>query len=531
LQTKSLYQTLYRRRYAGWRRCFHGESVFRTLSRSISDILIRTLLCFCFVLLPVFVPLPAQYGNANVREPVAAGQFYPDDANQLRQEVRSFIDKAQKVDLKSSVMGLVVPHAGYSYSGLVAGLGYKQIMGRKYDVVIVFSPSHHDPFMGATIYPGESYQTPLGKVSIERELAAQIVQQCPGIKFSDLGHREEHSLEVQLPFIQVTMPQVPIVPIVVGGYDGPMLEKMAEGLSVVFKARHVLLIASSDFYHGNSYEECEATNTRTINGILAMKPAVLCDGFLKENYQACGGGPIVLMQTTLLRMGAKNAVLLGRTNSNDVTGQRGGYVVGYAAIAITGGESKMDNSNQVRFKPLNSVAQKELLTMAREAIKYYLEHHSIPVYTPTLDVLKEKRGVFVTLTEDAELRGCIGYHESDRPLYELVPDRAIAAAFQDTRFMPLRANELDKINIKISVYLTNVYRITSLDEFHMGEHGIIMMKNGRGATYLPEVPLEAGWKTVQEEMESLCHKAGLASDAWKQGAEFYVYKTQVFGEK
>lgn len=466
-----------------------------------------------------------------IRPPAVAGQFYPEDRAELERTVQALLHQAKKTSLKGTVKGLIVPHAGYVYSGATAAAGYVQVAGGNYDVVVVLAPSHRDPFMGATIYPGEAYQTPLGVVAIDRVLANRLVEENTGFNFSELGHRQEHSLEVQLPFIQTVLPGVPIVPIVIGGYDWPKLERMGQALGGALKGRRPLLIASSDLYHGQSYDECEKTNTRTIQAMLAMKPASLCAGFLDESLQACGGGPISLTESALKRLGATRAVLLSRTNSNDVTGQRGGYVVGYAAIAITGGEAKMENPNKIEFQPLDAEAQKVLLTMAREAISQYVQSRRIPTFAPSLDVLKEKRGVFVTLTEGDELRGCIGYHEADRPLYELVPDRAVAAAFEDTRFMPLAAEELARIKIKISVYLTNVYRINSLDEFKMGEHGIIMIKNGRGATYLPEVPVEAGWKTVREEMESLCQKAGLPRDAWKEGAEFHVYRTQVFGEK
>ena len=129
------------------------------------------------------------------------------------------------------------------------------------------------------------------------------------------------------------------------------------------------------------------------------------------------------------------------------------------------------------------------------------------------------------------LRGCIGHHESDLPLYKLLPQMAVAAAFGDPRFPPLQSNELDHINIKISVYLTNVYQIADLTEFEMGVHGIIMRHGRHTATYLPEVPIEAGWTTVEQEMESLSKKAGLHRDAWKNDTEFWVYRTQVFDEK
>lgn len=483
-----------------------------------------------FVIL-CLLPLISLAADDGVRPPAVAGQFYPASRVELAQLVKTYLDQAEKVSVKGTIKGLVVPHAGYVYSGATAAAGYAQVAGGRYDVVVVLAPSHRDPFMGATIYPGAAYQTPLGRADIERTLANRLVEANTGFVFSELGHRAEHSLEVQLPFIQTVLPGVPIIPVMVGGYDRPKLERMAETLARVLKGRRPLLIASSDLYHGESYDECERTNSRTIKAIVALKPASLCEGFLDESLQACGGGPISLMESALKGLGADRAVLLSRTNSNDVTGQRGGYVVGYAAIAITGGEAKMENPNKIEYQPLDTAAQNELLTMARQAISQFLQTGRIPTFTPTLDVLKEKRGVFVTLTEGGDLRGCIGYHEADRPLYELVPDRAVAAAFEDPRFMPLRNEELGKIKIKVSVYLTNVYRINSLDEFKMGEHGIIMIKNGRGATYLPEVPLEAGWKTVREEMESLCQKAGLPRDGWKEGAEFHVYRTQVFGEK
>jgi AmmeMemoRadiSam system protein A len=160
-----------------------------------------------------------------------------------------------------------------------------------------------------------------------------------------------------------------------------------------------------------------------------------------------------------------------------------------------------------------------------------MEKRSIPQFEATQPEMQQKRGVFVTLTKNGRLRGCIGHHESDRPLNVLVPEMAVHAAFGDPRFPALSPSELNDVEIKVSVYLTNVYKISRIEEFEMGVHGIILQKDGRAATYLPEVPLEAGWKTREEEMASLCRKAGLPPDAWRSGAEFWVYKTQIFDEK
>ena len=492
------------------------------LSEGLTRLFIGTFLLLLSTALPAF-------SGQDVRPPAVAGAFYPGDPDQLRRDVERFLDEAERVDVGGRIIGLVTPHAGYRYSGPTAGWAFRQVAGRHFDVIVVIAPSHRDPFFGATIYPGDAYETPLGRVPIEKELAKRLVDECRDIKFSRLGHRGEHALEVELPFIQVLFPDVPIVPIVVGGYDWPTCQRIGETIAKVLKGREALIVASSDLYHGYSYEACRDVSGRTLEAVTRLDPRRLCEGLQSEKYAACGGGPIVVMEVAAKKLGAQKARLLARTNSGDVTGRKDGYVVGYGAVAVFVPERSHTSSHQ-EFEPLPIDAQKELLRMARKAIRDFLLDGKLPNFKPTREELKQKRGVFVTLTKHGRLRGCIGQHQGTEPLYKLVPQMALAAAFRDPRFPPLQASELDEVKIKISVYLTDVYKIHSLDEFQMGVHGIIMRKNGHAATYLPEVPLEAGWKTVEEEMESLCRKAGLPRDAWKEGAEFWVYKTQVFDE-
>ncbi len=468
----------------------------------------------------------SQSPKSEIRKSVVAGQFYSSNATELRAQIENWLNRAAK-SFYGHIIGLSVPHAGYTYSGAIAAAGYKQVAGQTVELVAILAPSHRDYFSGGSIFPGDAYETPLGRVMIDKTIARSLVQSCELYEFSQLGHGAEHSLEVQLPFIQVLFPKAKILPIVIGSFDWPACEKMGLALAKSLQGKKALIVASTDLYHGYSYEACKRSDDATLKTMLALQPQTLCEGFLRESLQACGAGPVVIMQVAVKQLGANKAELIARTNSNDVTGEKGGYVVGYGSIAY----GKSDGSERIVFQPLDLEVQKELLRMARQSIEHYLKTRKRLTFQPKYEVLKEKRGVFVTITEGGMLRGCIGYHESDRPLYELVPDRAIAAAFEDPRFMPLQEDELDKILIKISVYLTNVYRIKDLSEFEMGKHGIIMMKEGRGATYLPEVPIEAGWQTVEEEMESLCQKAGLPPGAWRQGAEFYVYKTQVFDEK
>ncbi|MBN2356769.1 AmmeMemoRadiSam system protein B [candidate division KSB1 bacterium] len=469
----------------------------------------------------------SQSQKAVVRKPVVAGQFYPARAGELRQEIEGMLDRAPAVSAGGKIIALSVPHAGYAYSGPTAAAAYKQVAGQAIELVVVLAPSHRDYVRGGSLFQGDAYETPLGKMMVDKALARKLTQSCEHFQFSSLGHGMEHSLEVQLPFIQTLFPQAKLLPIIIGSFDWPGCHKMGMALAKVLQDKKALLVASTDLYHGYSYETCKRSDEATLKAMLALQPQALCEGFLRESLQACGAGPVVIVQVAARELGADKATLISRTNSNDVTGEKGGYVVGYGSIAY----SNSDGSGRKTFQPLEKNVQKELLRMARKSIEHYLKTRTRLSFQPTHEVMKEKRGVFVTITEGGMLRGCIGYHESDRPLYELVPDRAIAAAFEDPRFPPLRPDELDKILIKISVYLTNVYRINDIGEFEMGKHGIIIVKGGRGATYLPEVPQEAGWRTVEEEMESLCQKAGLPSGAWRDGAEFYVYRTQVFDEK
>jgi AmmeMemoRadiSam system protein B/AmmeMemoRadiSam system protein A len=476
-----------------------------------------------------------------------AGSFYPRDREALEGQVDNMLEAAQAVGIGDEIIALVCPHAGYPYSGRIAAAGFKQIVGASFDAVIVIGPSHHDSFRGVSIWDRGGYETPLGIVPVEVELARAIIAQDDAIRFTRAGHGREHSVEVELPFLQRALgKKLRIVPMVMGDRTMATCRRLAEAIVSACKGKKVLIVASSDLYHGHSYEACVRTDARTLRAVEAFQPEKLCEGLASGTFQACGGGPIVVAEMAARAMGADRVRVIARTNSNEVTGERGGYVVGYGAAVIyrsakrRSTEMKKKNSGKaspsraqarrVEYESLDREAQQELLRMARATMEGYLRSGKVPAFEPKFEALKEQRGVFVTLTKHGDLRGCIGHHESDEPLYKLVPEMAVAAGFRDPRFHPLSKAELNDVRIKVSVYLTNVYRIEDLSEFEMGKHGIIMMKEGRGATYLPEVPLEAGWTTVEEEMASLCRKAGLPGGAWREGAEFYVYKTQVFGE-
>lgn len=475
--------------------------------------------------------------SQGIRQSVIAGSWYPGEPGKLSAVVDGYLDDVPVVELPGELMALVVPHAGYRYSGPVAAHAHALLKGKGIKTVVLIGPSHRHPFRGFSVYQGKGYRTPFGVVPIHARLAEEILSAHELVSFVPEAHQAEHCIEIQLPFLQRVLSDFDFVPIVIGprtSFDDCIL--MAENLTRLLRNRDdVVLMASSDMSHYASYNEAVrvdhemlgAIKSYDIPRIIQTDSDLLKEGIPNLSCTFCGLKAVLLTLLTVRGLGADNVDILKYANSGDTPYGDQARVVGYGAIAVYKSEA---NSAKIEFEPLDHEAQQVVLRMAREAIESFVKDATVPEYEPGLPVLTEKRGVFVTITRQGRLRGCIGYHGNDIPLYKLVPDRAIAAAVRDSRFPPLSTEELDDIHIKVSVYLTNVYQIENLDEFELGKHGIIMRKGNRGATYLPEVPIEAGW-TKEEEMEHLCRKAGLPPGAWREGTDFFVYATQVFGEQ
>ncbi len=278
------------------------------------------------------------FGNREteaVREPAVAGAFYPDSPVLLRRMLTELLENANPPSVPGEILGLACPHAGYQYSGFVAAHGYKLVQGREYEAVVVLAPSHQEYFRGASVFPGRAYATPLGTVEVDQELAHELTHASENANLSWYGHRSEHSLEVQLPFLQMVLPGVKIVPVVIGEYDLEFCSEFGGALGCTLEGRNVLLVASTDLYHGYSYEDCVATDDATLSRVVDWDIEELCRGLETGRYQACGGGPLVAMMLALRHLGATHAQVVARTNSADVTGERGGWTVGYAAIAFS----------------------------------------------------------------------------------------------------------------------------------------------------------------------------------------------------
>ena len=471
-----------------------------------------------------------------VRPATQAGRFYDGDPQRLSHEVDSFLALHAKDGQYQDVAALIVPHAGYYFSGNVAAAAYMSLPKDKtYKRIFLLGPSHHEWLDGASVNTeADYYATPLGQVKVDRETARKLVttdltddtDSSSVFSYRPEAHDREHCLEVQLPFLQRRFGEVPpIVPIIISTNDFKKLKRMAEALKPYFTDEN-LFIVSSDFSHYPSYEDACKVDAKTgkavesgeVEAFIAAIESNAKSGIRNLATSACGGFPII---TLMLMMDKQYEVKhLLYQNSGDIDDHDLSRVVGYHAFAILrGGEKAFSLSDEEK---------KMLKKIAYESIRDSLDGKglALPTLNSQLSTLNSKCGAFVSLHKQGRLRGCIGHFGEDIPLYEIVAEMARAAAFEDPRFSPLHRDELDDIDIEISV-LTPMRRIQSLDEFELHRHGIYIRKGYRSGTFLPQVADEVNW--TKEEFVSHCSqdKAGLGWDGWKD-AELYVYEAIVF---
>jgi len=280
--------------------------------------------------------------STKIRKSAWDGTFYPAEPDKLEKKIKGFLQKVKPVNIPSRIIGLIAPHAGFEYSGLTAAAAYRQIQDKDYNKVILLAPSHTEIFDGISIYNGEYYETPFGLIKVDQELAKAICAKSSSINLSNAGHntsgnRAEHSLEVHLPFLQKALKnEFEIVPMVFHDFSWKNCKTLGDAVADVLEGGDkALIVASSDLYHGYSYEDCVSQDDKTIKAIEVFDPENFCKGVHLSRYQACGAGPIAAMQVAAKNMGAKQVKVISRTNSADVTGMRSGWTVGYVSAVIT----------------------------------------------------------------------------------------------------------------------------------------------------------------------------------------------------
>ena len=463
-----------------------------------------------------------------VRPATQANRFYTGDAKELSEEVDSFLALHAKDKQYADLAAVIVPHAGYYFSGNVAATAYMSIPVKEYKRIFLLGPSHHEWLDGASVNTEfDYYSTPLGNVKVDVETAQKLTKADSVFSYQPKAHDREHCLEVQLPFLQRRLKEVPpIVPVIISTNDYRKLQRIAEVLKP-YLTEDNLFVISSDFSHYPKYEDAYKVDARTGKAVESGDVEQFIE-VLEENARsdirnlatsACGELAIATLML-MMQDGDYEVKHLLYQNSGDIDNHDHSRVVGYHAFAIVRGASQ-------EFV-LSGDEKRMLKEIALNSIKDSLDGKRIaqPILNSQFSILNSKCGAFVSLHKQGRLRGCIGHFGEDVPLHEIVAEMARAAAFEDPRFMPVTKDELNDIDIEISV-LTPMRRIESLDEFELHRHGIYIKKGYRSGTFLPQVADEVNW--TKEEFVSHCaqDKAGIGWDGWKD-AELYVYEAIVF---
>ena len=468
---------------------------------------------------------------SDIRPPAVAGAFYPGDPATLTRMIDDYLAAAPRLDPEPSIV--IVPHAGYVYSGGVAAHSFKQAVARAYRHVVVlgFNHGYSYGFDGAAVWPAGAWRTPLGQVAIDEELAHRILASSPAFQADRAIHLEEHSLEVQVPFIQRVLPDVPIVPISIGRPTLDDVQAIADGLAAVLREfPDTLVVTSTDLSHYPHYEDARRVDQASLHAIMSLDPLAL-EAWDEEAMSArtpnlhttmCGKGPVLVSMLLARAIGAEQVHIIKYANSGDVPEGEQSRVVGYGAIEFVKGQPP----------ELTAEDQAALLGLSRATLREYLATRSKPHFEPTSQAMQQPRATFVTLRhkQTHDLRGCRGEVFARYPLWESVQRVSILSATDDPRFRPMAAEELPDIHIEISV-LTPMRLARSPEEVEVGKHGVMIRKGMHGGLFLPQVPVEQGWDR-DEYLSTLCWmKAGLPADAWrKKDVQLYIFEAEVFEE-
>ncbi len=465
------------------------------------------------------------------RPAAVAGRFYPASARELEEELQTLSREAKPLICPGrSPQAILVPHAGYVFSGEVAASGYNQLSDTAPARIFIIASSHRMRFPGVAVYCSGNYETPLGTVEVDRETGRQLTRLNQLFACREEAHLLEHSLEVQLPFLQARYgKEFRLVPLIVGSQEPAECRQLAQTLQPWFTPDN-LFVVSSDFSHYPSYRHAVETDALTTRAILSNDPVLLLKT-LKENEKrkipglatSLCGWTSVLILLYLTEGKPFRYEWVDYMNSGDQPeyGDRE-RVVGYSAIALFRKEEEEAS--------LSPGEKQMLLAMAAQSAEYRVKGAGpyLPGKEEATDNLKMKRGAFVSLYVGEELRGCIGSFEGEENLV-LTVCRVAASAAADHRFRPLTEEELTRLSVEISV-LTPLKRIHSPAEIIPGKHGIYIRKGFSSGTFLPQVAIRYGWS--REEFLGRCarDKAGIGWDGWKK-AELYTYEAIVFSGK
>jgi MEMO1 family protein len=445
----------------------------------------------------------------NIKEPSVAGTFYPADKKELKETVDTFLSRAKIVPREGKLLALISPHAGYRYSGQVAAYGYRQLQDRDIRKIILIGTSHHENFRGASVYTSGTFKTPLGDVAVDEKSAKKLLNENAEVRYYPEAFANEHSLEVQLPFLQSVLKNVTIIPVLIGSPTRSTFDHLISELTELIDEK-TLIIASTDLSHYHGYQQAIDMDGKLITAIERLSVMNAGELLQRGESEMCGAVPVIIAMEVAKRHGANLGVLFNYANSGDVT-QEKERVVGYASMGL--------------FRsPYTDDEKKELLSLARKAITEYVTDNKVIEVDMKDPKLRTDGAVFVTIKEKGSLRGCIGHVQAIMPLYQSVIKNAVAASTSDPRFPPMTKDELHDIDIEISI-LSPMQKVKDVNNIEIGRHGLVIRKGSQSGLLLPQVPTEQGWDR-QTFLKQICAKAGLPEYAWKD-AELFTFTADI----
>ena len=486
--------------------------------------------------------------NQHIHSSHIAGRWYPHNKTQLQEELDYYFSLAQthfNIAKNGTICALIVPHAGYAFSGLCAATAYQTIKGSSFDRVIIIGPSHRKNFNGIALPDYQICKTPLGSVSVDTKAIQTILNYNDLFKIIPGIHQSEHSIEIQIPFLQTCLDNFSIIPLAVGILQEKDFKAIVNTIRMLLtQDKKTIIIISSDFIHyGKRFgytpklKDVATFDHMAIDAICKKSYQIFEQTIKKTKATICGKAPIkILLQ--LIQTGIFGNIQCNLTsyyNSAQITASRIGKKIDISKLSqAVPKKSSVSYASFICQSTLTAKEKKILLQHARHAITQKLfPKKTIPKTATITENLKRQSGAFVTIkTKSGKLRGCIGNILTTKPLYKTIPAIAVSSAFHDPRFAPLKKEELANTTISITV-LSPPRSIKSYKDIIIGTHGIILEKiinnTKKNAVFLPQVATEQRWN-LPETLTHLAQKAGLQKNAWKEGCQFKVFEGFDFSE-
>jgi AmmeMemoRadiSam system protein B/AmmeMemoRadiSam system protein A len=481
--------------------------------------------------------MESEVKTQEVRRSAWAGEFYPASPTELSRDIAQLYSLAPKPHVDGDVVAVLAPHAGYQYSGQIATNSFKLLEGAEFETVIIVAPSHTKYFSGISVYNGGAYETPLGVLATDVHVAKRLGRTAPGsIYLSNMGHtggdRPEHALEVQLPLLQIVLGTFKLVAVIMG--DQQIWRLLGDALAAaVTDSGSTLLVASSDLSHYHEARRALQLDGAVQRAVADFDAAALSHVINSGKGEACGAGPLLACMHAARKLGATRSLITGYAHSGQVTKDDSG-VVGYLGAAFvreqepaSDGKVYTLNADSIEGGPLSEADRTELLRLARQAVVSAVHQSSPPEMGKVSKALRVRRGVFVTLKVDGQLRGCLGSVECSTPIVDQVIRMAVAAATRDPRFEPVSGSDLAHLSVEVSV-LGPLERCDDRELIEIGRHGLLVRKGDFSGVLLPQVASENGWDRLMF-LKQVCLKASLAAEAWRDSASsVYMFEAEVF---